>query len=105
VIDDHHRMDSTRRMFDQFNDLDSVAHDAGRLCHALDQWKHWANGRTVSNTVLVEIAATLGDHDDRPGISQLATPLAQWVQRRGLELQPPTPPTPNRSSMGIEIDF
>ena len=105
VIDDHHRMDSTRRMFDQFNDLDGVAHDAGRLCHALDQWKHWANGRNVSDTVLVEIAATLGDHDDRPGISQLAAPLAQWAQRRGLELQPPTPPTPTRPSTGIEIDF
>jgi hypothetical protein len=103
VIDDHHRTDSTRRMFDQFNDLEGVARDAGRLCHALDQWKHWANGRTVSDTVLVEIAATLGDHDDRPGISHLAAPLAQWAQRRGLELQPPTPPT--RSSMGIEIDF
>ena len=32
----------------------------------------------------------VGDHDDRPGISQLAAPLAQWAQRRGLELQPPT---------------
>ena len=105
VIDDHHRMNSTRRMFDQFNDLDGVAHDAGRFCHALDQWKHWANGRNVSDTVLVEIAATLGDHDDRPGISQLAAPLAQWAQRRGLELQPTTPPTPTQSSMGIEIDF
>ena len=47
LIDDHRRMDSTRRMFDQFNDLEGVARDAGRLCHALDQWKHWANGRTV----------------------------------------------------------
>jgi hypothetical protein len=105
VIDDHRRMDSTRRMFDQFNDLDSVAHHAGRFCHALDQWKHWADGRTVSDTVLVEMAATLGDHDDLPGISQLAAPLAQWAQRRGLELQPPTLSTPTRSSMGIEIDF
>ena len=105
LIDDHRRMDSTRRMFDQFNDLEGVAHAAGRLCRALDQWKHWANGRNVSDNVLVEIAATLGDHDDRPGISQLAAPLAQWAQRRGLELQPATPPTPTRSSIGIEIDF
>ena len=104
-IDDHHRMDSTRRMFDQFNDLEGDAHDAGRLCHALDQWKHWADGRNVSDTVLVEVAATLGDHDGRPGISQLAAPLSQWAQRRGLELQPPTPLTPTRPSMGIEIDF
>ena len=100
VIDDHHRMDSTRRMFDHFNDLEGVARDAGRLCHALDQWKHWANGRNVSDTVLVEIAATLGDYDDRPGISQLAAPLAQWAQRRGLELQPPTQLTPTRSVDG-----
>ena len=49
VIDDHRRMDSTRRMFDQFNDLEGVAHHAGRLCHALDQWKHWANGRNLDN--------------------------------------------------------
>jgi conjugative relaxase-like TrwC/TraI family protein len=105
VIDDHHRMDSTRRMFDQFNDLEGVAHDAGRLCHALDQWRHWASGRNLDNTALAEIAATLRDHDDRPGISQLAAPLAQWAQRRGLELEPPTPSTPARSSIGIEIDF
>ena len=59
VIDDHHRMDSTRRMFDQFNDLEGVAYDAGRLCHALDQWKHWANGRNLDNAALAEIAATL----------------------------------------------
>ncbi len=105
VIDDHHRMGSTRRMFDDFNDLEGVAHDAGRMCHALDQWKHWANGRNLDNAALAEIAAALRDHDDRPGISQLAAPLAQWARRRGLELQPPTRPTPSRSSMGIEIGF
>jgi conjugative relaxase-like TrwC/TraI family protein len=105
VIDDHHRMDSTRRMFDDFNDLEGVAHDAGRLCHALDQWKHWANGRNLDNAALAEIAATLRDHHDRPGISQLAAPLDQWARRRGLELEPPTPTTPTRSSMGIEIGF
>jgi hypothetical protein len=105
VIDDHQRMDSTRRMFDDFNDLEGVAHDAGRLCDALDQWKHWANGRNLDNAALVETAATLRDHDDRPGISQLAAPLAQWARRRGLELEPPTPTTPTRSSMGIEIGF
>jgi chromosome segregation ATPase len=105
LIDDYRRMDSTRRMFDQFNDLEGVARDAGRLCHALDQWKHWANGRNLDNATLAEIAATLSDHDDRPGISQLAAPLAQWARRRGLELELPTPTTPTRSSMGIEIDF
>ncbi|HYN31192.1 MAG TPA: hypothetical protein VES40_01090, partial [Ilumatobacteraceae bacterium] len=104
LIDDHRRMDSTRRMFDQFNDLEGVTRHAGRLCHALDQWKHWANGRNLDNTALVEVAAAFADHEDRPGISQLAAPLAQWAQRRGLELQPPTPPTPSRPSMGIEID-
>ena len=92
-------------MFDQFNDLEGVARDAGRLCHALDQWKHWADGRTVSDTVLVEMAATLGDHDDRPGISRTRRAARSVAQRRGLELQPPTRPTPTRSSMGIEIDF
>jgi hypothetical protein len=105
VIDDHRRMDSTRRMFDQFNDLEGVARDAGRLCHALDQWKHWADGRNLDNAALVEVAAAFADHEDRPGISQLAAPLTQWAQRRGLELQPPTPPTPTRASIGIEIDF
>ena len=100
VIDDHRRMDSTRRMFDQFNDLEGVARDAGRLCHALDQWKHWANGHNLDNAALVEIAATFADHDDRPGISQLAAPLTQWAQRQGLELQPPTRSTPTRSSIG-----
>ena len=84
VIDDHHRMDSTRRMFDDFNDLAGVAHDAGRLCRALDQWKHWTNGRIFDNIALAEIAATLRNHDDRPGVSQLAAPLAQWAQQRGL---------------------
>jgi hypothetical protein len=105
ITDSHDRMDSTRRMLDQLDDLEGVAHDAGRLCHALDQWKHWANGRNLDNTTLAEIAATLRDNDDRPGISQLAAPLTQWARRRGLELEPPTAPTPTRSSVGIEIDF
>jgi len=105
LIDDHYRMDSTRRMLDQFNDLEGVTHDAGRPCHALDQWKHWANGRNLDNSALAEIATAFADHDDRPGISQLAAPLTQWAQRRGLELQPPTRSTPTRASIGIEIDF
>ena len=78
LIDDHRRMDSTRRMFDQFNDLEGVTHQAGRLCHALDQWKHSGNGRDLDNAALAEIAATFADHDDRPGISQMAAPLTQW---------------------------
>ena len=60
---------------------------------------------TSTTPALVEIAATFADHDDRPGINQLAAPLTQWAQRRGLELQPPTLSTPTRSSIGIEIDF
>ena len=105
VIDDHYRMDSTRRMFDQFNNLEGVARGAGLLCHALDQWKHWANGRNLDDTALTEIATAFADHDDLAGINQLAAPLTQWAQRRGLELQPPAAPTPTRSSMGIEIGF
>ncbi len=105
IIDGHYRIESARRMLDRHDNLEGVAHRARRLCDGLDEWANWANGRTLSNSALAEIAATLHDNLDRPGITQLAAPLAQWAQRRGLELQPPAPPTPSRPSMGIEIGF
>lgn len=101
---------SARRDVEAASDVLAVAtdppdHDAGRLCRALDPVEALGNGRNLDNAALAEIAATLRDHDDRPGISQLAAPLAQWARRRGLELESPTPTTPTRSSIGIEIGF
>lgn len=52
-------MDSTRRILDRWDDLEGIAEGANDLCHALDQWKAWANGRNLANTALVEVAATL----------------------------------------------
>lgn len=59
VIDRRHRMDSTRRILDRWDDHKGIAEAANDLSHALDQWKAWANGRNLPNTALVEVAATL----------------------------------------------
>ncbi len=48
----------------QLRDLEGVAYDAGRLCHALEEWKYWANGRNLDNAALAEIAATLSEIGD-----------------------------------------
>ncbi len=105
IIDGHRQFDPARRILDRWDDLEGVTHQANDLCHALDQWKAWADGRNLYNTALAEVVATFHDHHDRPGISQLSQPLTQWAQKRGLEIQPPTPPTPPTPSIGIEIDF
>ncbi len=39
IIDDHRQFDSTRRILDEWEDLDGVADRANELCQALDQWK------------------------------------------------------------------
>ena len=105
TLNGHRQVDSTRRLFDRWDDLDRNAHRANDLCRALDKWEHWAHGHKLDHTALANLAHTLRLHPDQPGTSQLAAPLAQWARRRGLELEPPTPTTPTRSSMGIEIGF
>ena len=48
IIDDHRQYDSTRRILDEWDNLDAAAHRASDLCRALDRWKDWAAGRKVS---------------------------------------------------------
>ncbi len=102
IIDDHRQFDSTRRILDEWEDLDGVAVRANELCLALDQWKHWANGRDVRSADLVEIASTLADHDELPGTGQLGESLARWADSQGVEIQRRRPPLPS-IEMGIEL--
>jgi hypothetical protein len=59
---------------------------------AVDQWKNWADGRDVRSADLVQLASTLEDHDEIPGMVQLGESLARWAEAQGVELQPPSPP-------------
>ena len=102
IIDDHRQFDSTRRILDEWEDLDGVAVRANELCQALDQWKHWANGRDVRSADMVEIASTLEDHDELPGTGQLGESLARWADSQGVEIQRRRPPLPS-IEMGIEL--
>jgi len=92
-------------MFDPWDNLEGVTHHAVCLCYALDQWKHWANGRNLDDTALAEIAATFGDHDDRPtSISSPHRSLSGRSDEDSNSNRRPHP-APSRPSMGIEIDF
>ena len=102
IIDDHRQFDSTRRILDEWEDLDGVAVRANELCQALDQWKHWANGRDVSSADMVEIASTLADHHELPGTGQLGESLARWADSQGIEIQRRKPQLPS-IEMGIEL--
>ena len=53
-------------------------------------------------TMLVEIAFTLEDHQDLPGLGQLGEALARWAEVQGIEVHRPTPPSPSLD-MGIEL--
>ena len=102
IIDDRNRFDSTRRILDEWDDLDGVADRANELCQALDRWKEWAGGRDVSPAELVEIASALHDHQDLPGTSPLGESLSRWADAHGVELQRSKPPLPS-IEMGIDL--
>jgi conjugative relaxase-like TrwC/TraI family protein len=102
IIEDHHRFNSTRRILDQWSDLDGAADRANGLCQALDQWKDWADGRSVSPTELTDIAAALRDHQESPLVSQIDESLHQWADAHAVELEPPTRPMPS-IEMGIDL--
>jgi hypothetical protein len=102
IIDDHRRFDSARRILDDWDDLDGAAERAEALCLALDGWKNWADGRDVSPTDLGVVATTLRDHQELPGVGQVAESLARWSEARGVELQRHDRPMPS-IEMGIEL--
>ncbi len=102
IISDYRQFDSARRIFDEWNDFDGVADRSNDLCQALDRWKDWADCRKISKAALVEIASTLEDHQDLPGLGQLGETLARWAEAKGIEVHRPTPPSPSLD-MGIEL--
>ena len=102
MIEDHRRFDSTRRILDGWDDLDSAGGRADDLCKALDHWRDWADGRSASPTELTDIAAALHDHQKSPLVSQIHQSLHQWADAHGVELEPPTLPTPS-IEMGIDL--
>jgi hypothetical protein len=93
-INDHRQFDSTRRILDEWEDLDGDAIRSSELCQALDRWKDWADGCDVRSADLVEIASTLQDHDELPGTGQLSESLTRWADSQGVQLQRPTPQLP-----------
>ena len=102
IINDDCEFESARQIFHEWNDLDGAADRANELCQALDHWKDWADGRTISEAALVEIASTLEDHQDLPGLGQLGEALARWAEVQGFEVHRPTTPSPSLG-MGIEL--
>jgi hypothetical protein len=102
MIEDHRRFDSTRRILDGWDDLDSAGGRADDLCKALDHWRDWADGRSASPTELTDIAAALHDHQKSPLVSQIHQSLHQWADAHGVELEPPTLPMPS-IEMGIDL--
>ncbi|MEJ7800357.1 MAG: hypothetical protein WKF60_07555, partial [Ilumatobacter sp.] len=102
MIEDHRRFNSTRRILDVWDDLDGAAGRAHDVCQALDRWRDWAGGRSVSPTELTDIAAALHDHQKSPLVSQIHESLHQWAEAHGVELEPPTRPMPS-IEMGIDL--
>jgi hypothetical protein len=101
IIDDHSQFNSTRRILDEWEDLDGAADRANELCQTLDYWKEWADGRRVSPAALVEIASTLEDHHELPEAAQLGESLTRWAETQGVELQRPRPSPPS-TEMSID---
>ena len=102
IITDHRQFDSTRRILDDWDDLEGTAEQANELCQTLDRWKDWADGFDVRSADLVEIASTLQHQDDLPGTGQLGQSLARWADSRGVQLQRPKPQLPS-IEMGIDL--
>ena len=102
IIDDHRQFDSARRILDEWDDLGGAAARASDLCHAIDQWKHWADGRDARSADLVEIASILADHNELPGTDRLGESLARWADSQGVEIQRRRPQLPS-IEMGIEL--
>ncbi len=105
IIDHHRQTDSTRRILDRWNNLDTINQRADELCQALDHWKRWANGHHVPDTVIADVVIALKHHRDQPGIIELAEPLTRWAQNQGIEPPAPTPSTPAVDHIEIGIDL
>ena len=102
IIDDHRQFDSTRRILDEWDDLDGASKRATDLCQALDRWKEWAGGRDVSAAKFVEIASALHDHQDLRGTSPLGESLSRWADTHGVEVRSPNPRLPSIET-GVQL--
>ena len=105
IIDHHRQTDSTRRILDRWNNLDTISQQADDLCQALDDWKRWADGHNLPDTAIVGVVIALQHHRDQPGIIELAEPLTRWAQNQGIEPPAPTPSTPAVDHIEIGIDL
>jgi len=77
IIDDHRQCNSTRRILDEWEDLDGAADRANELCRALDRWKDWADGQEVDPGALSGVSATLNQHRNFSEVAQLVLPLVR----------------------------
>jgi hypothetical protein len=102
-----------RKIRDRLNTLDMRERwalgytDVGRLrdlAHALQHWRHWADGHLMSAEAIAHVVDVLDNAGsiDRSDAAALVAPLRDWAADRG---QPMTMrPEPSRS-FGIELDL
>lgn len=75
---------------------------------ALDIWRDWANGKSVTQDRLVEAVTTLHEiaaHQPDNAIGHLADVIHEWAPRRGIQLTPPPVEQHRSVRTGIEIDL
>ena len=104
IVDYHDRIQSTRDMLDDWTNLDAHADRAERVCDALDQWKHWANGHSLPVGHLRDVIAVLEHDRTNNGTNQLAEATRHWANEAGVDLPQRQSRRPDRSvELGIEL--
>ncbi|MGB0112691.1 MAG: MobF family relaxase [Ilumatobacteraceae bacterium] len=104
IVDYHDRIQSTRDMLDDWTNLDAHAERAERVCDALDQWKHWANGHRLPVGQLGDVIAVLEHDRTISGTDQLVEATRHWAQDAGVDLPRPKSRRPDRSiELGINL--
>ena len=88
IIDDHRQFDSTRRILDEWENLDGTAVGANAFCRALAYWNDWADGLNFSASDLVDLASTLHEYRGLANVGQLGEALGRWFDADGVEVQP-----------------
>ena len=99
IIDDHRQFDSTRRILDEWEDLDGVAVRANELCQALDQWKDWADGTDLTQHQLTWVVRLFAACTQTQEIAVLSRTFAQS------ELAIDDLRQPGRTADGLQIEM
>jgi hypothetical protein len=70
---------TSRRLLRLLDDHETTIADAQQTVDALETWKRWATGHSVTLEQLVDAVDVL--HSDRADHSALAAPLATWMDQ------------------------